>query len=149
MKNKKEMRLYKRIWCRIKRGSTKETLSNSATWKGRRAEIVAMSMLSGAIDNNKEALNRGFDILWNGFRVDVKSCNLYKRKTSRGKPVGYCGGWWVFNKNKNDADLYFCICMVDNVPVRYYLIPHSGFGGGITVGYKSSKYHQYEFKKEK
>lgn len=145
MKTGKELRKYKRDWNRSKCGSTKESLSRSETWKGRRAEYLAMGILEGAVDQNSEVMNKDYDLSWSGNRVDVKSCNLYKRKSKRGKVVDKKkqSGWWTFNKNKGESDLYFCICMVDNIPVRYYLIPKIDFSNGITVGQKSKKFDKY------
>lgn len=140
------MRLYKRNWARKKRMSTVKSLSNSCTWKGRRAEIFACGFIDGSTDNNAGALNKGYDLLWNGQRVDVKSCNLYKRKFRRGKKTENCSGWWVFNKNKGYSDYYFCVCMINNIPVKYYLIPSSAFGRGITIGWKSSRYDKFKIK---
>jgi len=84
-----------------------------------------------------------YDLFWNGTKIDVKTCNLYKRKKKRGKKVKKCSGWWVFNKNKGYADKYFCICMIDNIPVRYYLIPKNEFNKGITIGQRSVKYNKF------
>lgn len=141
------LRLYKRDWSRKKRGSTISSLNKSNTWKGRKAELIALQILKGSIDNNKDVLNRDFDILWNNKKIDVKSCNLYKRKLKRNKPVKKCSGWWVFNKNKGYSDMYFCICMIENIPIKYYLIPKEDFNNGITIGQKSLKYDKYLIKK--
>jgi len=143
MKTKEEMRIYKRDWSRNKYGRTEQSLNNSTTYKGRAAELLALSILNGSKDMNAEIMNRSYDIEWNGFKIDVKSCELYKRKKKRGKIVGYSSGWWVFNKNKGYSDYYFCICLIDNNPVRYYLIPKDDFNKGITVGQKSEKFDKY------
>ena len=82
-KTKKELRLYKREWGRKKRGSTKKSLSQSTTWKGRRGELIALQILKGSSDNNATSLNKPFDLLWNDKKIDVKTCNLYKRKIKR------------------------------------------------------------------
>lgn len=143
MKTLEEMRLYKRNWSRKRYGSTDESIRNSATWKGRRAELLALSILDGSIDMNNEVMNNPFDIEWKGNRIDVKSCELYKRKSRRGKTDAKCGSWWVFNKNKNDADYYFCICLVEGEPKKYYMIPLCDFNKGITIGHVSKKFDKY------
>lgn len=143
MKNKNELRLYKREWSRKHNGVTKESLSNSCTWRGRRAEMIALQVLEGSVDMNKKAMNKPYDIEWNGLKIDVKSSNLYKRKLKRGKPVKKCCGWWVFHKATTDSDKYFCMCMIDNIPIRYYLIPKDTFRNGITIGWKSKKFDKY------
>ena len=143
-KTKDELRIYKRDWARKKRNSTKKSLSKSETWKGRRGELIALQILKGSVDMNADGLNKPYDIKWRGKKIDVKSCNLYKRKNKRGKPVAKKqSGWWVFNKNKNYADKYFCICMAENIPIRYYLIPAKNFNRGITIGQKSIKFDKY------
>lgn len=147
MMTKDEMRLYKRNWARKKYGITEESLYNSETYKGRRAELLALSILEGSIDMNDKAMNKPYDIEWEGMRVDVKSCNLYKRKLVGERKVKNCAGWWVFNKNKGVSDKYFCICLINDVPVRYYMIPAKDFGGGITIGQVSKKFDKYLLKK--
>jgi len=139
-KTKEELRIYKRNWARKKSGITEEGLYNSETYKGRRAELLALSILKGGIDMNNCAMNHSYDIEYKGKKIDVKSCNLYKR-IKKGVRVDY--GWWVFNKNKGYADEYFCICMINNVPVRYYLIPKDSFNKGITIGNVSKKFNKY------
>lgn len=142
-KTREELRIYKRDWARKKNNRTGKSLSRSTTWKGRRGESLALRILNGAEDMNSNGLNKPYDIEWKGIKIDVKTCNLYKRKLKRGKSVKKCSGWWVFNKNKGYADKYFCICMVDNIPIRYYLIPRKQFNRGITIGQKSIKFNKY------
>jgi len=145
VKTKEELRIYKRNWARKKYGVTEEGMKKSATYKGRRSELLALKILEGAIDMNDKVMNRPYDVEFNGERIDVKSCNLYKRKFKQGKPVEKSCGWWVFNKNKGYADKYFCICMERNIPVKYYLIPKEYFNNGITIGQKSLKFDKYLF----
>ena len=33
--------------------------------------------------------------------------------------------------------------MIDNIPIRYYLIPKDHFRNGITIGWKSKKFDKY------
>lgn len=147
MKTKEELRIYKRNWARKKNGITEESLKESATHKGRKAELFALNILKGSKDMNDEVMNRPYDIEWNNKKIDVKSCNLYKRKLKRGKKVNNCGGWWTFNKNKGYADEYFCMCLIDDRPVKIYLIPNKAFSNGITIGKKSNKFDKYLIKK--
>ena len=140
-------RKYKRDWLRKKNGTTDDSLKVSATWKGYRAEILALELLPGAEHMNREIMNQPFDILWRGICVDVKSCELYQRKNKRGKKVvSEQSGCWVFNKNKGSADKYLCICMLRGVPFVAYLIPAKEFGNGTTIGWKS-KFSKYTIKK--
>jgi len=141
-----EIRTYKREWNRRKKHITAESLVNSETWKGRRAEIMALKLLPNSIDNNCGVMNKDFDILWNGLKIDVKSCNLYKRKMQRGRPVLNSSGWRVFDKNKGYSDYYLYFCMINNIPNKIYLIPKEDFHNGITVGQKSIKFDKYIIK---
>lgn len=144
--NKDKIRIYKREWCRKNKNKNKSItdLLKTDTWKGRRAELYALNVLKGAIDNNKIVFNQEYDLLWNGKRVDVKSCNLYLRKFEEGKSIiNKRKGQWSFNKNKGNSDLYFCVCLIDNKPVCNYLIPKELFNNGITIGEGSSKFNNY------
>jgi hypothetical protein len=143
MKTVDELRIYKREWVRNKRGRTNSSMENSTTYKGRRAELLAVRLLKGSKDMNNNVMNRPYDIEWNGLKIDVKSCELYKRKKKRGKECACNSGWWVFNKNKNDAEWYLCICLKDNKPIRYYLIPLENFSKGIAIGQRSEKFDKY------
>ncbi len=84
------------------------------------------------------------DLIWNGLRVDVKSSNLYKRKTKRGKVVGTSKGWWVFNRNKEKPiDFFLCIALIDDSVFKILLIPNSRFPKkGAVVGWKG-KYDEF------
>lgn len=89
--------------------------------------------------------NSGGDLDWNGKIVDVKSCNLYKRKMRRGKPIkSEQKGNWVFNRNKKKKiDYFLCICLIKNNPHKVLLIPNKDFSNkGIVIGWKS-KYDKY------
>lgn len=146
MRTKEELREYKKQWAKKRYGRTDESMKNSQTYKGRRAELLALTVLEGAKDMNNEVMNRPYDLEYMLERIDVKSCELYKRKFKRGKECN-SSGWWVFNKNKGDADKYFCICLINGTPVRYYLIPAEDFKNGITIGHISIKFDKYLIKK--
>ena len=89
------------------------------------------------------------DLDWNGKIIDVKVCNLYKRKNKRGKLVKKSSGWWVFNRNKmKSLDFFFCICLIDDKPHKMFLIPSTIFPSkGATIGQKSDKYDKYIYPK--
>ncbi len=94
--------------------------------------------------------NNGPDLDWNGIGVDVKVCNLYKRKNKRNKKcdINKQKGWWVFNKNndKKEVKYFFCICLKEDGNIeKQLLIPSNKFlGNGITVGSKS-KFDEFIF----
>jgi hypothetical protein len=86
--------------------------------------------------------NHGPDLYLGDMGIDVKVCNLYKRKNKRGKTVEKenQNGWWIFNKNseKESVKVFFCICLDGSKIVKRLYIPAEEFKGkGITVGHKS------------
>jgi len=116
---------------------------NTETGKGFKWEQYSAKFLGA---NHLEFNNSGADLDWKGKLVDVKSCNLYKRKSKRGKAVsGDQSGWWVFNRNKQKLiDYFFCIALKDNKPVKHFLIPSKHFASkGIVVG-QHSKYDKFQ-----
>lgn len=91
---------------------------------------------------------KGADLDWNGKMVDVKVCNLYKRKFKRGKPVkSNQAGVWVFNRNKEKlVDFFFCIALLKNKPHKLLLIPGDEFPKkGLVIGHKST-YDKFSWK---
>jgi hypothetical protein len=89
----------------------------------------------------------GVDLQKDGKLIDVKACNLYKRKFKRGKPVKKeQSGNWIFNRNKvKPVDYFFCVCLIDDKPVKILKIPSEHFPlKGATIGQKS-KYDKFKF----
>lgn len=128
----------------MKSGENLET----ATGKGLYWERYAQKILGGEV-KSLQAMNGDVDLmLANGRTVDVKSCNLYKRKMKRGRPVDpdKMTGWWVFNRNAEKAiDFMFCVGLQDNRPVRQFLIPSNLFPkSGLTLSPKSDRFRAYE-----
>jgi hypothetical protein len=120
----------------------------TATGKGLFWEEYAQVLLGGRVVS-LDTMNQDCDlVLDDGRRIDVKSNNLYRRKTRRGKPVDdpqRQRGWWVFNRHSDKPiDAFFCIGLVDNTPVAHYLIPTSDFPkSGATISPTSKKYSAY------
>lgn len=88
----------------------------------------------------------GADLDWNGKTVDVKVCQLYRRKLKRGKAVkSQQQGVWVFNRNKlKPIDFFLCWCLQGEAIKKLLLIPADQFArAGITVGLYS-KYDKYK-----
>lgn len=85
------------------------------------------------------------DLDWNGKIIDVKVCNLYKRKLKRGQPTKNIFGNWVFNRNKpKNIDYFLCICLIGKKIEKILLIPNNEFPKiGLTIGKKSyfDKFH--------
>lgn len=117
----------------------------STTQKGLFWENYIAKKLDGAICVSNERMNQVSDVIWNGMKIDVKSCNLFKRKIHHGKPAKNLFGWWVFNRNsfKKEIDYFACVCVIKNKVEKIYLIPTSEFPkSGITIGQKS-KYDKF------
>lgn len=87
----------------------------------------------------------GCDLEMDGQLIDVKACNLWRRKHKRGVPVkSEQSGVWVFNRNKQKkCDWFYCVCLDGGSVVKVYKIPSDIFSkSGITIGNKS-KYDEY------
>ena len=87
------------------------------------------------------------DVIYNGLKIDVKSANLYYRKFAKGKKIKKISnqkGWWVFNRNNpKSIDFFFLVCLIDNEPYKFYLIPEKEFPQkGAVIGWKS-KYDKF------
>src|SRR3990167_3737248 len=92
----------------------------------------------------QRALNTPFDFFWGGDKIDLKVCELYKRKRRRGKLVKKANGVWAFNRNGDDADFMLCIGLIKDKIVRVFKIPNVNFPKtGATIGVKKSKYDKY------
>lgn len=112
---------------------------STETWKGRRSEILALSFFKNAKDMNDQIMNNpGFDIEWNGLKIDVKSSNGFKNKKHK---------QWTFlpsTSGVESCDYYFCMLFNDNVLDRIFFIPSNEFGKkGITIGRVSKKWERF------
>lgn len=87
----------------------------------------------------------GEDLQLGNLKIDVKACELYKRKFARGKEVNRTCGQWIFNRNNiKPMDYFYCVCLIKGKPVKELYIPADKFGlKGITVCNKS-KYDIYK-----
>lgn len=141
----------KRAWYIRNLGSKKSYLVNNPefwnteTGRGFKWEKWTAKLL-GAIHRE---FKTGVDLLWGDKTIDVKSTNLNKRKNKRGKPVkSEQRGYWTFNcENQVTPDYFFCICLIDNKPLKTYLIPSSAISSsGACIGWKSKKFDKYLYK---
>jgi len=99
----------------------------------------------GAVRPKKE-LNTPFDFFWNNEKIDLKVCELYKRKIRRGKSVKKTNGWWTFNRHSNNTDFILCIGLINNKPIRFFKIPNNLFPKtGATISPMHSKYDCFIF----
>ncbi len=89
---------------------------------GRKYEKVALKLLKGSKDCNKEVFSGKWDIEWNGLRIDVKMRNKNKR------------GYWGFTTKKNPiADYYLCFCVEDGETKKIYFIPKGVFRTSVSI----------------
>ena len=141
----------KRAWyVKHNPNSNPHYIKNSDFWKtetgiGFKWEIYASKKLGA---KHLKFNGSGGDLDWNGKIVDVKSCNLFKRKFHRGiKTSSNIKGYWVFNRNNiKPIDYFFCVCILGDNVHKTLLIPSKSFPKtGITVGWKS-KYDKFLYK---
>lgn len=116
------------------------------TGKGRTWEIFIANLIQGKTQKHKSH----FDILANNQKIEVKSCNLYKRPYKRGKPVKNRinqTGWWVFHRGIKETEInyFFCIGLIDNKPIKIFKIPGEEIKKGITISPIKSKFDKYIF----
>lgn len=125
----------KRSWNRRKRPNVNKVI-NTASYIGRRGELLATQILEGAEDMNASSFgNPGFDLMWNGAKVDVKCKNYTRHRGSK---------QWSFCFSSTDKDYYLLICLEDDEIVKALYIPSNSIpSGGITVG-ENSKYDKYK-----
>lgn len=117
--------------------------SKTCTGKGFLWEKFVANLIKG----EWQGFGASVDIVCKGEKIDVKSCELYKRKKKNGKDIPNFDkqtGWWVFNRNINkDCDSFVCIGLVKGVPQKIFKIPDSVFKKGLVISPNKSKYDQY------
>lgn len=102
--------------------------------------------IANLINGKWQGFGKPVDIICNGEKIDVKSCELYKRKKKRGKEINQeiQSGWWVFNRNKNvGCDFFICIGLINGIPQKIFKIPNNVFKKGLVISPHKSKYNQY------
>lgn len=118
------------------------------TGKGYAYEQLVANMLKG----QWQGFSAPFDILWGKKKIDVKTCNLYKRKRKQGKEVDPSkqAGWFSFHKfdgksKGKDIDYLFCIGLLDGIPWKMWLIPYQDIlSQNFTITSNASKrYDKY------
>lgn len=106
--------------------NTKSYLNNNPLfWKTETGIGFKWEQYAAKVLNAKHIpFNNGPDLIKDSIGIDVKVCNLYKRKLKRGKKVDN-KGWWVFNKNneKQSVKYFFCICLNGENIEKQLLIP--------------------------
>ena len=126
-------RCIKTWWYRDRNGLTLDSMSETHTYKGRRAELLALKLLPGSKDLNYPLFCAPHDIEWKGKKINVKSCEQFN-------------GGWVFNGSVSKPDFYFCLCLIGGKLARAFMIPSERLGNGITIGQKTKKFAEFLFK---
>jgi hypothetical protein len=100
---------------------------------GRKYELLALKILQGSIDRNKDNFHGKWDIEWNGKKIDVKSKSEIRK-----------GGWdFVGRKDNDEPDYYLLFCVDNNKVVKLLFIPKDIFGKGCYISSMKSKYDKY------
>lgn len=86
---------------------------NTTNAKGRRFELLALSLLKGSKDENQKNFRGGYDISWNGMRIEVKMRNLNKQ------------GYWTFTFKKGCTATHTLLFCVDKTIKRIILMPYN------------------------
>jgi len=120
----------------------KESLFNDNPQKGIKWEEWFINRFGA--ERPSKNLNTPFDFFWNNEKIDLKVCELYKRKFKRGKSIKKTTGWWTFNRNGSEADFMICIGLINNKPFRVFKIPEKVFPkSGVTITPLESKYNKF------
>ena len=91
-----------------------------------------------------KSFNTPYDFIWNDEKIDLKICELYKRKFKRGKKVKNTVGWWTFNRNGNGADYILCLGLINNKIKKVFKIPDIIFPkSGTCISPLKSKYDEF------
>ena len=94
-------------------------------------EKIALELLRGSIDCNKDSFAGKWDIEWNGLKIDVKMRN-------------YTQGYYKFYScRKAEADYYLLFCVNNDRIEKILFIPKDIYKQGVGVG-KISKYDKYK-----
>ena|SRR3990167_770330 len=133
----------KRAW-NLRKYNPKESIFIGNPQKGVKWEEWFIKKF-GAIRPSK-SFNTPYDFNWNNEKIDLKICELYKRKKKRGKLVKNTVGWWTFNRNGNGADFMICLGLLNNQIMKVYKIPNKEFPKtGATISPAKSKYNRFLF----
>ncbi len=123
--NLEKTRMSARAYQRRKNGFGEAVKQKSSAWVGRKWELFVLDRLD-AVDANAGIMgNEGFDIVWRGKKINVKSRTA---TADRGR--------WPFHANsKNGCDFFLCLCLVYGKMKKSYLIPSTAISGKyFTIG---------------
>lgn len=110
-----------------------EDFKEGRSKQGRKYELEALKLLKGSIDCNVNSFKGKYDIIWNGFNIDVKSRNIFNNK------------FWPFSgRGYVEVDYYLLFCLKDGNIHSTYLIPRDVYRMGITISISEKcKYKKY------
>lgn len=99
---------------------------------GRKYEKIALGLLKGAIDCNKDNFQGKWDIEWNGKKIDVKMRNFSQKKNR----------WHFTTPTLFGADYYLCFCVERKRIQKIYFFPKEVYKKCIDVS-KNNYYNKY------
>jgi len=109
--------------------------------RGRRAELLALSILPGAVDLNGKELHAAYDLRYHGLKIDVKSSLLTRSR-------GHHGWRFQLNGKKHLFDAVLCLGMSESGDraVCAYLMPTAAIPGqSARIAPRGSKrFRQYQ-----
>lgn len=140
--------LKKHAGVSILRDRDKIAWLTTETGKGYKWERYVADGLGATLNNTvKDGFGKHADLTWGDKLVEVKSANLYKRTNKRGVEVNKNTqtGWWRFDRGSmQNPDYFFCVGLINDIPIKMYLIPDNEFGKrGITLSPVKSKYDKF------
>lgn len=119
------------------------TIKDTIGFKAEEWAVNILSVTRDTIHVSKANPASKHDILWGNEKVEVKSSNFNYGEKKRKHPR------WKFmaKKGLEDADFFFCIGLLNNVPIRHYLIPRALYGRhGVKIcPFNKSKWDNYEY----
>lgn len=107
---------------------------------GRHGELLVLELLEGAVDNNLDNCNAsGYDILFRGIKIDVKTSSL-KVSKSTGK-----NGSWGFEMSSSGCDYYVLVGLNKKKKISsLFLIPYKDINQRtVTISAGKSKWDKY------
>ncbi len=110
---------------------------NTSHGIGRLGERVALQILDGSKDMNKEHIQHPYDIEWNGKKIDVKTSRV---RESRGRKT------YSFNVKNKNCTYYLTVSLDDNLNVKRVMLIPTEEVIGTSIYYveeKESKWDEY------
>jgi hypothetical protein len=151
--HREQVRTYNREYARLHREKRREyareyakayRIKHRYSWRGkdvlcgtsglgRAYEKIALSILPNSIDANAESFHGGYDVEWDGKKVEVKMRNKNKK-----------GRYGFTTKPKCDAQLFLYFCVDGENIEKIYLIPREKMSKSLNVNVPSNRKSKYD-----